>query len=330
MSETRQYNYCLDFIKGIACIFVVFMHCEFPGTLGIAIQTISRYCVPLFFMVSGYYYCSQSTYAIEKRKKKAKHILNITIGASLFYILFALFQHFIWHDVDLSMSLYDFFCFIIFNKMSIIVSQMWFLYALLYVYIVFIFINPDWFRKYCLHISIVCLCLYVCLAQGLHIINIKVPNFIYKNWIIEGIGFFSLGFSLHKYESKIEVNNTTLLWILFITTILNLLERFFLGRDFGVNICSIPQATALILYAMNNPLSHKGAIQWLGLTCSLFVYIIHPFVWHSMERVYTASHIDNNILALYLMPIIVVLLSIVLSYICYKFQFRLSSSKYKL
>ena len=53
--EKKQYNYCLDFIKGIACIFVVFMHCEFPGILGTAVQAISRFCVPFFFMVSGYF-----------------------------------------------------------------------------------------------------------------------------------------------------------------------------------------------------------------------------------------------------------------------------------
>ena len=52
---TRQYNYCLDFLKGIACMFVVFMHCEFPGVMGVAVQAISRFCVPFFFMVSGYF-----------------------------------------------------------------------------------------------------------------------------------------------------------------------------------------------------------------------------------------------------------------------------------
>ena len=51
----RQYNFFFDFIKGIACICVVFMHCEFPGRLGIAVQAVSRFCVPFFFMLSGYY-----------------------------------------------------------------------------------------------------------------------------------------------------------------------------------------------------------------------------------------------------------------------------------
>ena len=53
--EQKHYNYCLDFIKGLACIFVVLMHCEFPGVTGVAVQAISRFCVPFFFMVSGYF-----------------------------------------------------------------------------------------------------------------------------------------------------------------------------------------------------------------------------------------------------------------------------------
>ena len=53
--KQKQYNYCLDFIKGFACIFVVLMHCEFPGVTGVAVQAISRFCVPFFFMVSGYF-----------------------------------------------------------------------------------------------------------------------------------------------------------------------------------------------------------------------------------------------------------------------------------
>lgn len=55
MTKQKQYNYCLDFIKGIACMFVVFMHCEFPGIFGTAVQAVSRFCVPFFFMVSGYF-----------------------------------------------------------------------------------------------------------------------------------------------------------------------------------------------------------------------------------------------------------------------------------
>ena len=90
ITKSGNRNYCMDFIKGIACICVVFMHCEFPGQLGVVVQAVSRFCVPFFFMVSGFYCFGNDT---SKVKKKILHILKITIGASIFYLLFALIQH---------------------------------------------------------------------------------------------------------------------------------------------------------------------------------------------------------------------------------------------
>lgn len=306
----KQYNYCLDFIKGIACIFVVFLHCEFPGTTGVVVQAFSRYCVPFFFMVSGYYYCSEKTFEITERKRKAKHIGKITAWATLFYVLLGCVQYFVLHDISPTISLKDIVAFLFCNQMFFIVSQMWFLYALLYVYVVLVFLNPNWFRKHCLQIAIVCLLLYVFLAQGLHLVGIRVPNFVYKNWLIEGFGFFALGFSLHLFGEKISLNNKTLLWIVAITSVLSIAERYILGRDFGVNICSVPQATALMLYAINNLDRHQGAIQRLGRDCSMMIYILHPAVWHTMDGIYKVLGVTGNIPAQYLKPIIVAGLSV--------------------
>ena len=72
MAKQKQYNYCLDFIKGIACMFVVFMHCEFPGIMGTAVQAVSRFCVPFFFMVSGYF-CFKPL-ALSTEQKTAKNL----------------------------------------------------------------------------------------------------------------------------------------------------------------------------------------------------------------------------------------------------------------
>lgn len=308
--ETKQYNYCLDFIKGLACIFVVFLHCEFPGTTGVVVQAINRYCVPLFFMVSGYYYLSVKTLDITERKRKVWHIGKITAWATLFYLLFGLVRSLLTNTVWVNCSLYNIVAFLGFNQMFFVVSQMWFLYALLYVYVALIFLNQDWYRRNSLRIAIICLCLYVLLAQGLQIGGIHVPNFVYKNWFIEGFGFFTLGLALHQYQDRIKVSNKVLLAVVALTTALSVVERYLLGRDFGVNICSIPQVIALMLYAINNPLRNAGAIQRLGRDCSMMVYILHPAIWHSMDGVYQYIGIWDNMPAQYLKPIIVAGLSI--------------------
>ena len=78
-------NDCLDFLKGLACIFVVFMHCEFPGLLGVIVQCVSRFSVPLFFMVSGYF-CFRAD-GSTNYLRKIKHIALIILGAVIFYLI---------------------------------------------------------------------------------------------------------------------------------------------------------------------------------------------------------------------------------------------------
>ena len=310
MEQNKQYNYCLDSIKGIACIFVVFLHCEFPGTIGVVVQAFSRYCVPLFFMVSGYYYLSVKTLDVAERKRKAWHIGKITAWATLFYILFGIIRSLVTHTIWANFSLYNIAAFLGFNQMFFVVSQMWFLYALLYIYVALIFLNQDWYRENSLRIAIICLTLYVFLAQGLQIGGTHVPNFVYKNWLIEGFGFFTFGLALHQYQDRIKVSNKVLLAVVALTTVLSVAERYLLGRDFGVNICSIPQVTALMLYAINNPTRHSGVIQRLGRDCSMMVYILHPAIWHSMDGIYQYIRIWDNMPAQYLKPIIVAGVSI--------------------
>lgn len=48
-------NNFLDYIKGIACIGVVFIHCSFPYVFGDIIANLAAFGVPMFFMISGYY-----------------------------------------------------------------------------------------------------------------------------------------------------------------------------------------------------------------------------------------------------------------------------------
>lgn len=84
-----------------------------------------------------------------------------------------------------------------------------------------------------------------------------------------------------------------------------------MGRDFGVNIVTIPQVFALFVYGVKKPFRHEGVIQRLGRDCSMMVYILHPAVWHSLEAVYGQFGLNDNLPALYIMPVFVLLLSFV-------------------
>ena len=326
--EKKQYNYCLDFIKGIACIFVVFMHCEFPGIMGVAVQAISRFCVPFFFMVSGYF-CfrpllqnadGQTTLATNWKGrdshniwKKVKHIARITLYASLFYLVFVLLLQSIFHNQDFTISKLSIVAWGIFNAPVVVAGQYWFLFALLYAYIFYWILERLNFRKYAYILAAAMFVVYVVLAQGAHLAGYGIPNMIYRNWLVEAFPYFMLGHWIHENQDNIKISNRALITIIIVSTLLCWVERWFMGRDFGVNIVTIPQVFALFVYGIKNPTRHKGVIQKLGRDCSMMVYILHPAVWHTFESVYDKVGLSANMVALYMMPILVLGFSIFFS-----------------
>ena len=136
---------------------------------------------------------------------------------------------------------------------------------------------------------------------------------IYRNWLVEAFPYFMLGHWIHENQDKITISNELLITIIVVATLLCWVERWIMGRDFGVNIATIPQVFALFVYGVKNPTRHEGVIQRLGRDCSMMVYILHPAVWHSLGGVYSKLGLNDSLPALYLMPILVLLFSIILA-----------------
>lgn len=314
---TKQYNYCLDFLKGIACMFVVFMHCEFPGITGIAVQAISRFCVPFFFMVSGYFCWKplkvKGVSKIDNKTriiKKVIHIGKITLYASLFYLAFVLIQHLAFHNQSLTITWKNIFNWVVFNVPKVVASQYWFLFALLYAYILYGVLEHFNLRRFSYILAAIMFVVFICLAQGAYIAGYKIPNMIYRNWLVEAFPYFMLGHWIHENIERINISNKTLITIIIVTTLLCWVERWIMGRDFGVNIVTIPQVFALFLYGVKNPTRHEGMIQRLGRDGSMLVYIIHPAIWHTLDVVYEMVGLSSSTPALYVQPILVLGFSI--------------------
>ena len=317
--NTRFYNYCLDFVKGLACIFVVWMHCEFPGRTGVYIQAISRFCVPFFFMVSGYFLQKVSdplflTTESGKRvvNRKVRNIFNITFWATIFYLLWTVVRDSFWPGNGLGKSS-TIPAWLVFNDTSAIGGHLWFLFALLYDYILVCLFDSRRIYKYRYVFCAASFVSLFVLGQGLHLAGIRIPNYYYRNWIVEGFAFFTLGRWIKENKDRINWSNTLLILIVAVSSLLCIVERRFMGRDFGVNICTLPQVFALFLYAVKNPQRHEGLVQRLGRDCSTMVYIIHIFVWQVFALIYNAVGMSDNLPALYLLPILVVIFSILLS-----------------
>ncbi len=305
MADIKERNYCLDYIKGLACIFVVFMHCEFPGYLGVFVQCISRFCVPFFFMVSGYFCFGGRT----DYKKKIRHVGTIILGATIFYLLVTPL-----YTSGFSITLQDLVKLLVFNVPPYIAGQLWFLFALLYDYMLFALTEKLGLRRLA-YLSIpVGIVVYILLAQGAHILGFSIPNLIYRNFLIEGFPLFSLGFRIHEHQDEIRISNRALLLTVVISTLLCPVERMLMGRDFGVNIVTFPQVTALFLLGVKNPGFGAGKLlNRLGSKHSMYVYIIHPAVMHLLRKTYKATDLASNAFASYMLPILCVVLTVLCS-----------------
>ncbi len=324
-AEKKQYNYCLDFLKGIACIFVVFMHCEFPGLMGTAVQAISRFCVPFFFMVSGYFCFRpllpetnplQEKENASRNRKKIIHIGKITLYASLFYLVFVLLIQLVFHNRDFTVTGKDVVYWVVFNQPRVIAGQYWFLFALLYAYILYGILERFNLRRFAYVLAAIMFVGYFILAQGMYLAGVSVPNCYYRNWLVEAFPYFMLGHWIHENYDRINIPNKTLLIIIVVSTLFCWVERWIMGRDFGVNIATLPQVFAMFVYGVKNPTKHEGILQRLGRDCSMLVYILHPAVWLVLDGVYYKCGISGNMPALYLKPLLVLGVSIVLAIAC--------------
>lgn len=218
---------------------------------------------------------------------------------------------------------------LIFNQPSWVgvAGQYWFLFALLYVYIAYGIIAKMNKINQVYWIAALMFVVYVFLAQGCHLLGISIPNMIYRNWLVEGFAYFMLGYWIHDHQDRLKFCNRHILTVFVISTLSCLIERMLMGRDFGVNIVTIPQVFCLFLYAVNNPARYEGIIQTIGKRYSMYVYIIHPAIWHLSESVYEQIGIETNVAALYAMPIIVVALTLFSSHIVYILNLKLKTVK---
>ena len=302
MENKRQINYLMNFVKGAACICIVFMHCEFPGRFGVLVQCVSRFCVPFFFMVSGYF-CYKESGTVDY-VKKIKHIGMITLGSSVLYLLIT----FIWNGGGIlppAPSIKALGSWILFNQPYYIAGQLWFLYALLYDYIIFAIIDKLHWQKLVNVIIPVGIAAYILLAQGAHLMGKSIPNMIYRNFLIEGLPLFCLGYRLRLHRNKINVSNQWLITGFVVFTVLCPVERLLMGRDFGVNIVSFGQVITLFVLCINNPSwGEKRYLTKFGALYSLYIYVFHPAVWHLLEKAYALVHLDDNPVAVYAMPLL--------------------------
>ena len=320
MQEERRYNYCLDFVKGIACILVVLIHCKFPGRVGLSVQAVARFAVPLFFMVSGYYCYRGGQYTNNQViTKKIVKIAKMTFSWYLFYLFFFVVENWLFkasHVFDFSLT--HILHVAVFNQPSNVPPHFWFLFALINVYLLFLLVNALKVRKIGYVFSLVMFALLIALQQGASLMGYSITPYYFRNFLIEGFPFFMLGHFLHENKEKCNVSNVLLLIIVGISAVLSIGERFMFKSFIKVFLSTYPLVVCLFVYAINNPYRHRGMIQLLGKNLSMPVYILHWFVMIVVDRMIKYYEYEGISYVQWLRPIAVIGITILLGFLYHK------------
>lgn len=315
-SVTRSRKYGLDFLKGIAACFVVFMHVRFPEPTGHYIAGIGTFAVPVFFMTSGYFSLNATRSKTLKSIKKTLMYLCVAYILNMVRIIVENNYDLgtVWSFLKDDVFTIDHVVRVILLSQSKISGVAWFLISLLMCYILkYILGRRLRYLGYLgIFIGVVGVLPPVCQYVGLPINN---------PWI-NGIPFFVIGECLadNKNWTSKNLSNTFLCVTSTVGLALLVIARVYVTQWWHIGTLLLSPAL-FVLFSRSDMKYNKVCM--LGSVYAFFVYIMHPLVMH----VYDALRVDMSLAESWLRPFIVLLVTILMAWAYYTTKHTLVKKK---
>lgn len=302
----------LDLVKAISCCLIVGSHClpifdhsEANFYYG---QWFFRFCVPLFFLSTGYFWAKMET---KKRIKYIKRIIILYIVASIAYLPAYLFSSTIKQIISNILFGYH---------------HLWYLSALSISLIVIYF--ADTYLKNKKYLLIVPLVGGVLLGTYYKLFSIQILEKLAKivalfggarHAVLFAIPMLLIGCAIAEYHYDTKTSNRRglyiCLYLLLLTT--SFIEAMFLKSGLGdtvrldVTIFGWMPAIPLLLYGLNTNISlQKVHSRTLRKTTDI-VYVIHIWVLIGVNKFTNAKLINRFILVIALSFVIAIIIEIV-------------------
>ncbi len=319
-----QRNSTLELLKLLASYMVVFIHVLFYGQAGIVVDTLARFAVPLFFVVSGFYSYQITTKKIRKRILSTLTLLLFaTFSYTAFNILIYLlngnageivYYFKLYTDPEILTKL------LVYN-MPVSAFHLWYLFALLYVYIIFYILTALRLNdKVTFLIAFTLLLAQVLLGEVLSGFGIALPIQYVRNFAVTGIPFFMIGLMVKKYEARLHKVPG---YVIVISAIAGIIAALFSRYTFGKSELYI--GSLFVLFSIVCIFIKYASVQYPSFItalqgCSTYIYIFHIMVLSVLNRIYAARGIDVNssVFLKNLHPIIVCTVSTMIAYFLVK------------
>lgn len=337
----------LDCIKGICCIAVVLIHYNFPGDLGIAIKTVARFAVPIFFATSGFFFglpSSDSSYNVTRCVRKIKHIFRILLLSSMFYACFDVIWNLLMYE-SWSLSAYiaekvtiGKICKLFLTNDPLVYSHLWFLMALIYCYILGLLCKGSYpkilirtfpallvgFFSFALWKNVLGIAASIPLEIGGSKFTIMKFNFFF----FRALPWFLMGMYFKEKEIWIKNKNIDkykLQFLLLMGSAWSLFERLiFLESQFYIGTLFV--VISLLIYAITYPDKGNESLAFVGRNLSLYMYILHIAVGKSLDLFASKYDFWSSNLFLFNRAFLIITLTLLFSYLLFILNDKIKKS----
>ena len=271
----KERNHYFDLLKYLLFILVVLIHNPLPENLcGGGWTAIARCAVPAYFAISGYF----SKRTGKKQLEKGINFLKIFLVMNLIWFgIYTLISYSPYSELarwaKLDVNIKNILKCVLFGS-AFGNEYLWYLHAIGMVYTV-AYLSDIFRMDKIFYRCFPCLImLYWIMSEGtLLLFGKSVQPFMYRNWLVEGIGFYYMGKWMYRQECQ---HKDLSLGLLIIGSIVTVVEYHNFGRIefyFG-NLIMVYGMLVLgkSIYLKNNILSTIGSKH------SLHLYLYSPFV----------------------------------------------------
>ncbi|MBQ7134399.1 MAG: acyltransferase [Ruminococcus sp.] len=327
-------NTTLDAFKLLAAYMVVFIHNNLCGNVGVAVDAIARFAVPLFFVSSGFFCYNNDA---DKIKKKMIHIVKLFLFATLFYhcmnILLFVAQGQFEQIKDYFIGCFEIrtmLKFLLLNKPESS-THLWFLLALIYSYAIqLLVVKVKVPNKLVYMLSGCALVLHLILGEGLLVFGIALPIGLVRNFLLFGYPFFVFGMLMRRYSEKMVLIKGAVLSILLIVGIVeSVMSSLFFGKN-EMYVGTVLTVFSIVVFALKYP--SIRCLQKLEplCMCGTYIYIFHQMVGKSINIACKLAGVDTTTtLYLDIKPFAVCIISTVFAYILVKAENKIKAKKLK-
>ena len=223
----KQRNHYFDLLKYLLFILVVLIHNPLPGDIGGALTAIARSAVPAYIAISGYF----SKRVGKKYLKKGLNFLRIFFVMNLiWFVIYTLISYSPYRELAMWAKLAV-------NPKNVLEcllfgsafgnEYLWYLHAIGMIYITVYFVDKFQLNKVIYQCFPFLILLNWIMSEGtLLILGKNVQPFLYRNWMIEGIGFYYMG----KWMIGQECNRRFSYVMLVVGSVMTIVEYSICGR----------------------------------------------------------------------------------------------------